>query len=110
VLATAISFTLLFLLRHWYWHPDEDDNLLGGWLVSQGWTIYRDFWEQHMPLPYYAVGAVFRFTPARDPGTFSARPIPAKWAIADVGVGNYRFAAWSKLPSRRTARRRCSRM
>src|SRR5206468_5599390 len=31
---------------------DEGDNLLGGWLVSQGQVVYRDFFSQHTPFGY----------------------------------------------------------
>ena len=38
---------------------DESDNLLGGWLVSKGFQIYRDYYTQHPPLMYYICGLIY---------------------------------------------------
>lgn len=32
---------------------DEYDVMTGSWLVSKGYIIYKDFFEHHMPFPYY---------------------------------------------------------
>lgn len=43
-----------------YWRPfvDEADNLVTGWLISQGEVLYRDIFSHHFPFTYYWVAAI----------------------------------------------------
>lgn len=34
---------------------DEADNLVTGWMISQGKILYKDIFSHHFPLPYYTV-------------------------------------------------------
>lgn len=49
----VISYMLLFQNRLWADFGDEGDNFAGGWLISRGWVLYKDFFSHHMPFPYY---------------------------------------------------------
>lgn len=37
---------------------DEADNITTGWLISEGYTLYRDVFSHHFPFPYYWVAMV----------------------------------------------------
>jgi hypothetical protein len=43
-------------------YPDEFDNILGGYLISKGFLIYKDFFSHHHPLPYWVSGLISLFT------------------------------------------------
>lgn len=47
------SFLYIFRFRNTNIFGDETDNFTGGWLISQGYMPYRDFFSHHMPLPYF---------------------------------------------------------
>ena len=55
-LILRISFTLN---RELDW--DEFQHLHAAWMVSHGYTLYKDFWENHTPLLYYLLVPLFRF-------------------------------------------------
>lgn len=40
--------------------PDESQHLHAAWLVGEGRVPYRDFWEHHGPLMYYAIAPLTR--------------------------------------------------
>lgn len=40
---------------------DESQHLHAAWLVGQGQVPYRDFWENHTPLLYYALAPLTRW-------------------------------------------------
>lgn len=51
----VLSITLLILLlfgSQFGTFGDEVDNYLGGKIISQGGTLYRDYWSHHMPAAY----------------------------------------------------------
>jgi len=52
---------LVFIFRKQMLFIDESDNLLGGWLVSKGFQIYKDYYSQHTPLMYYICGVIYSF-------------------------------------------------
>ena len=62
LLAGAATLIVLGSVRHWYWHPDEHDNMAVGWLLSRGHVLYRDVFSHHMPLPYLLVEAEMRIS------------------------------------------------
>ena len=41
---------------------DEQENMVAGWLVNQGYVPYKDFFFHHAPLPFFisAVLQIFR--------------------------------------------------
>ena len=43
-----IDLVLLYYLRF----VDEGDTMTTGWLMSQGYVLYRDLFSHHAPLPY----------------------------------------------------------
>ncbi|HCR81207.1 MAG: hypothetical protein UY13_C0002G0279 [Candidatus Pacebacteria bacterium GW2011_GWB1_47_8] len=49
------------LLGGWFFGRfiDEQENMVGGWLIAQGWVIYRDFFLHHTPLPYFISSLLF---------------------------------------------------
>lgn len=54
----AVALTLSALLLTAVTLPygnftDEHEQLTGGWLITQGWLPYRDFFSHHGPLPLY---------------------------------------------------------
>ena len=45
---------LVGLSKVWYGRfVDEHDNITVGWLLTEGYTLYRDVFSHHFPLPYY---------------------------------------------------------
>jgi hypothetical protein len=58
LLWSALLVSRFVAVRTWYWHPDEHDNLVAGWLVARGWRLYADVFSHHMPLPYLWVAAM----------------------------------------------------
>jgi hypothetical protein len=38
---------------------DEQENMVAGWLINEGWVPYRDFFFHHMPLPFFISGAIY---------------------------------------------------
>ncbi len=45
---------LLGLSKLWYGRfVDEHDNITIGWLLTEGYTLYRDVFSHHFPFPYY---------------------------------------------------------
>lgn len=51
----VFTFSSLLLIAYLPQQPfiDEIDNMLGGFVVSQGGLLYRDFLSQHTPFMYY---------------------------------------------------------
>ena len=41
--------------------PDESEHLHAAWLVSAGLVPYRDFWDHHAPLFFYAMAPLTRW-------------------------------------------------
>ena len=49
----GIAF-LIGLSKLWYGRfVDEHDNITVGWLLSEGYTLYKDVFSHHFPFPYY---------------------------------------------------------
>lgn len=48
-----------WLLPHRQWDPDEFEHLQASWLIGEGLTPYRDFFEHHTPLWHLLTSAVF---------------------------------------------------
>lgn len=53
-----VGSLLFFALVHLPFIPvefysDEGDNLVGGWLMSEGQVIYRDYFSQHTPFGHF---------------------------------------------------------
>jgi hypothetical protein len=45
---------LLGLSKIWYGRfVDEHDNITVGWLLTEGYALYRDVFSHHFPFPYY---------------------------------------------------------
>jgi len=45
---------LVGLSKVWYGRfVDEHDNITVGWLLTEGYTLYRDVFSHHFPFPYY---------------------------------------------------------
>ena len=40
---------------------DEFENLYASWLIFEGSTIYKDFWQIHTPLLYFIFSFIFNF-------------------------------------------------
>ena len=64
LVATGLLFSLVLriaftLNRELDW--DEFQHLHAAWMVSHGYTLYKDFWENHTPLLYYLLVPLFRF-------------------------------------------------
>jgi hypothetical protein len=55
-----LSFLLgLLTIYYTYYNSwDEGDTYAGGWLVSKGWILYKDFFSHHFPFPYLWIGLV----------------------------------------------------
>jgi hypothetical protein len=55
-----LALSLLFGLTKVYYgrFVDEADNITTGWLISEGYTLYRDVFSHHFPFPYYWVAMV----------------------------------------------------
>lgn len=49
----AATFLLSGLLGAFPFGSDEGDNMLGALTVARGGDIYKDFFSQHTPFPYY---------------------------------------------------------
>jgi hypothetical protein len=43
-----------------YNHTDEGDVLSVGWLISEGYILYKDIFSHHFPLPYYFVAFIIK--------------------------------------------------
>ncbi|MCK4975643.1 MAG: hypothetical protein KAS36_01775 [Anaerolineales bacterium] len=54
VLSFLFGLTKLYYGRF----VDEADNITTGWLISEGYTLYRDVFSHHFPFPYYWVAMV----------------------------------------------------
>jgi len=55
-----LLLAMLLLSSQYGLHGDEADNLLGGYRIAHGATLYTGYWSHHMPLPYYlAAGLAF---------------------------------------------------
>lgn len=51
----VLTLALVALMQTRLYIPsfvDESDNFLGGFLISHGAVLYRDYFSHHMPLPY----------------------------------------------------------
>lgn len=64
---TGLSLLLVSLLLGlftinitFYNHTDEGDVLSVGWLISEGYVLYKDIFSHHFPLPYYWVGLIIK--------------------------------------------------
>lgn len=64
------SFVLGCQSLFWRIFVDEGDNLVVGWLMSQGYVLYRDLFSHHFPLAYYWVAGV---TALFGPSIFAVR-------------------------------------
>ncbi len=53
LLVIITSYLLLFQNLLWLSFTDEDENINGGWLISNGYVLYRDIFAQRMPFPFY---------------------------------------------------------
>lgn len=60
LLAFAVGSTVL----SWHTFTDEADKLAGGFLISQGYVLYRDLFSHHFPFAYYWLALVFSIFPA----------------------------------------------
>lgn len=51
----GLLVVLILLFKGWFFGSfiDEQENIVGGWLISQGLVLYRDFFLHHTPWPYY---------------------------------------------------------
>ncbi|HUV71529.1 MAG TPA: hypothetical protein VMW25_00835 [Clostridia bacterium] len=68
-LISLSSFTFLFFIqRHFMTNFDEYDHLAAGFLMKNGWRLYRDIFSHHFPFPYYWIRL---FTPFWKPETFA---------------------------------------
>ena len=58
--AALLGLSILIGLTKVYFgrFVDEADNITGGWLLSQGYTLYRDVFTHHFPFPYYWIALV----------------------------------------------------
>jgi len=53
---------LVGLSKVWYGRfVDEHDNITVGWLLTEGYTLYRDIFSHHFPFPYYWNALVISF-------------------------------------------------
>lgn len=57
---------------------DEGDNLLGGWLLCQGYVPYRDFFSQHTPFGFF-YSALFELF-------FTRNWVVHRWSVALLGL------------------------
>ena len=64
--------------------PDESQHLHVAWLLAQGETPYRDFWEHHLPLFHYVMAPVTTALADRPAVYFAARAMMA--ALAGIVV------------------------
>jgi 4-amino-4-deoxy-L-arabinose transferase-like glycosyltransferase len=49
----------IFLTTTRRFDADEFEHLHASWMVHEGYLPYRDFWQNHTPLLYYAVAPLF---------------------------------------------------
>ena len=64
--ALAVFTGLFYLNRHFMTNIDERDHLVAGYLMNSGETIYKDFFTNHFPFPYYWLN-MFSFWWAKPP-------------------------------------------
>ncbi len=74
IIAALAALAVYFAIRCRYltvdYFVDEAENLAGGRLVGEGYTLYEDFFSHHFPFPYWWLAAVFYLF---GPSVFSAR-------------------------------------
>jgi hypothetical protein len=54
----AIAFLVGLTKVYFGRFVDEADNITVGWLLSEGYNLYRDVFSHHFPFPYYWVAGV----------------------------------------------------
>ena len=83
LITLVVSYALCFYVRDWQEFVDESDNLLGGYLISRGWRLYRDYFSHHMPLPYYlaAIPSVVGISSLDGYRTFTSLVVLAFWGF-----------------------------
>lgn len=79
ILLLGIVFGLFLLNSRYVDYPDEYINLLGGKVILNGGLPYRDFWDHHLPLAWYA-SAVLLFLSGK-----SFVLMRVLWAIVQFG-------------------------
>ena len=66
VLAAFFALLRFWQMRYWLEFPDETDNIVVGWLVSQGYTLYKDLFAHHMPITYMLAHGIVTLFPHQD--------------------------------------------
>jgi len=95
ILFFIFSITFLFLLfgkiAYLDSFGDEQENLVAGWLISQGLVPYKDFFFHHAPLPFFLSSLFFPWA--------KANPELLRTVIFSLFLGAYSLLYW--LVSRR---------
>lgn len=60
ILLLLYGAVVIWLFPHRDWDPDEFEHLQASWLISEGLTPYRDFFEHHTPLWHLLTSLTFR--------------------------------------------------
>jgi hypothetical protein len=53
IVLLAVSLLIGLTKQYFGLFVDEADNMYVGWLISKGYTLYRDVFSHHFPFPYY---------------------------------------------------------
>ena len=62
---------------------DEADNLVGGWLIANGWVMYKDYFSHHAPIPHLYSAFIHV--------VFGKSWAFQRWSIAVFGLINLAF-------------------
>lgn len=83
ILGAVIVLGLRFYrLRYYHEFTDEADNIVTGWLVSEGERLYGSVFSHHFPLAYMATHAVASLSPSDHLAHFRIVPWLACVAVA----------------------------
>ena len=66
VLSAIFALFRFWQMRYWLEFPDETDNIVVGWLISQGYTLYQDLFAHHMPMTYMLAHTIVTLFPHQD--------------------------------------------
>ena len=66
VLSAIFALFRFWETRYWLEFPDETDNIVVGWLISQGYTLYQDLFAHHMPMTYMLAHTIVTLFPHQD--------------------------------------------
>jgi hypothetical protein len=104
LVAVSVLIALTQVFYVYYNIGDEGDNFATGWLISNGWSLYKNVFSHHFPFPYLWIAAVIKlFGPSVFVVRFSLILLRTVVLALSMKLSRYHFAlgltalAWSLL-------------